>query len=138
MNPLLATAIQRHIETYQLGDIVGTALVGIETASTKKKKGFLSGKAEVILTGAVLTPQWLIWAAGKEGEAPAVMSAKLSNIQIQDYEKSEMHKLIEDSGLNIMGLRTDSPTPGSAFIGLGPELAAQKFRRLLKETAVLR
>jgi hypothetical protein len=52
---------------------------------------------------------------------------------VQDYEKSEMYKLMQDTGLNISGLRTDAVDLGSTFIGLGPEPAAHKLRTLLKE-----
>lgn len=48
-------------------------------------------------------------------------------------EKYEMHKLVQDTGLNISGLRTDAVNLGSVFIGLGPEPAAQKFRDILKD-----
>jgi len=129
------TAVLHHAETYQLGDITRAAQLCCETRSTRKKKGLFGSKPEVIVTGIVITAQWLIWAAGKEGETPAVTSARLRDIQVQDYEKSPMYKLVQDSGLNISGLRTDSPDPGSTFIGLGPEPAAQKLRNLLKEAA---
>jgi hypothetical protein len=57
----------------------------------------------------------------------------LSDIQVQDYENSGMYKMISDAGLNISGLRTDAVDLGTAFIGLGPEPAAQKFRAMLKD-----
>jgi len=133
LEPKWVTAVLHHAETYQLGDITQAAPLCCETRSTKKKKGLFGGKPEVIVTGIVVTTQWLIWAAGKEGDAPAVASARLRDIQVQDYEKSAMYKLVQDSGLNIFGLHTDSPDPGSTFIGLGPEPAAQKLRNLLKE-----
>jgi hypothetical protein len=44
-----------------------------------------------------------------------------------------MNKLVQDTGVNISGLRTDAVDLGSAFIGLGPEPAAQKFRTMLRE-----
>jgi hypothetical protein len=133
LNPALVSAIRAHIEKYELGNLETSALICCETTSTKQKKGLFGGKAETILTGAILTPQWLIWAAGKENESPSVLSARLRDIQVQDYEKSEMYKLMQDTGLNISGLRTDAVDLGSTFIGLGPEPAAQKLRTLLKE-----
>jgi hypothetical protein len=104
-----------------------------ETISTGQKKGLLRRKTEeVILTGVMITPQWLIWASGKENEAPGVLSARLHDIQVQDYEKSDMYKMIQDTGLNVSGLPTKDGL-GSAFIGLGPEPAAQRFRAVLKD-----
>src|SRR6266487_5923718 len=88
LNPILAATIRAHIERYELGDVDASALICCETTSTKQKKGLFGGKAEVILTGMILTPQWLIWASGKENEAPGVLSARLRDVRVQDYEKS--------------------------------------------------
>ena len=133
MSSALATAIRSHIEKHELGDAEKSALICCETTSTKQKKGLLGGKPEVIRTGVLLSPQWLIWAAGKENETPAVLSARLSDIRVQDYEKSDLYKLMPDSGINILGLRTDAVDLGSTFIGLGPEPATQEFRAALKD-----
>jgi hypothetical protein len=134
LDPVLVAGIRAHIEKYQLGDVASSALMCCETTSTKQKKGLFGGKAEIVLTDVILTPQWLIWAMRKDNESPSVLSARLRDIQVQDYEKSEMSKLMQDTGLNISGLRMDAVDLGSAFIGLGSEPAAQKFRTLLKET----
>ncbi len=134
LNPVLVAAIHAHIEKYELGNIDSSVLICCETTSTKQKKGLFGGKAETVLTDVILTPQWLIWAMSKDNEAPSVLSARLRDIQVQDYEKSEMYKLVQDTGLNISGLRTDAVDLGSTFIGLGSEPAAQKFRTMLKET----
>jgi len=132
LNPLLAEALRAHIEKHELGNVAASSLICCETTSTKQKKGLFGGKAEVILTGMLLTSHWLIWATGKAGEAPGVLSARLRDIQVQDYEHSDLAKLIQDTGLNISGLRTDAINLGSSFIGLGAEPAAQKFRSMLK------
>jgi hypothetical protein len=134
LNPVLVATIRAHIEKYELGDIDSSALICCETTSTKQKKGLFGGKAEIVLTDVILTPQWLIWAMRKDNESPSVLSARLRDIQVQDYEKSEMYKLMQDTGLNISGLRTDAVDLGSTFIGLGSEPAAQRFRTILKET----
>ena len=134
LNPVLVATIRAHIEKYELGDINSSALICCETISTKQKMGLFGGKAEVILTDVILTSQWLIWAMSKNNGSPSVLSARLRDIQVQDYEKSEMYKLMQDTGLNISGLRTDAVDLGSTFIGLGSEPAAQKFRTVLKET----
>jgi len=133
LNPALAASISAHIKRYELGDIEGSVLLCCETTSTRKKKGLFGRKAEVFLTGIVLTPQWIIWASGKENAVIGAHSARLRDIHVQDYEKSELYKLVQDTGLNISGLRTDSTDTGSVFIGLGLEPAAQKFRDTLKK-----
>jgi len=131
--PPLVTAIRGHVDRYELGDIEGSSLMCCETTSTKKRKGFFGGKTEIIRTGVVVTPQWLIWASGKEGEVPGVLSARLHDIRVQDYEKTELYKMMQDTGLNVLGLRTGTNDLGSVFIGLGPEPAGQKFRAILRE-----
>ena len=133
LNPALSAAMRTHIQKQSLGNIDSSILNCCETSSTKQKKGLFGGKPEVILTGILLTPQWLIWAAGKANEAPGVLSARLGDIHVQDYETSDLYKLMADTGLTISGLRTDGIALGSAFIGLGPEPAALKFRSMLKE-----
>ncbi len=132
LQPPLAAAIRSHVKKYELGDIEAAILMCCETISTKKKKGLFRRKAEVTLTAIIFTPQWLIWAAGKQDEALGVLSARLHDIRVQDYEKSEMYKLMQDTGLNIFGLRTGDG-PGSIFFGLGPEPAAQRFRTMLRD-----
>ncbi|MCA9934730.1 MAG: hypothetical protein H6662_01640 [Ardenticatenaceae bacterium] len=134
MNPLLSAAIRTHLEKYELGDAIASPLMCCETTSTKKKKGLFGSKVEVTLLGVILTSKWLFWAVGKESETPGVLSARLRELRVQDYEKSEMYKLVQDTGMNVSGLRTGAGDAGTAFIGLGPEVAAQKFRALLKET----
>ncbi len=134
LHPLLAAAVRNHIEKYELEDTEASALMCCETISTKQKKGLFRSKTEVTLTSIIFTPQWLIWAAGKENETPGVLSARLHDIRVQDYEKSDMYKMIQDTGLNISGLRTTGADGlGSIFFGLGPEPAAQKFRTMLKD-----
>jgi hypothetical protein len=133
MRPALAAAIRAHVERHQLGDVLESAVACCETTSTKTKKGLFGGKAEVILTGVVLTPQWLIWASGKEHEEPGVLSGRLRDIRVEDYEKSDLYKMVQDTGLHVLGLRTGAAELASAFIGFGPEPAAQQFRAALKD-----
>jgi len=132
LNPMLLASIRTHIEKHELGDIEASVLICCETTSTKQKKGLLSRKPEVFLTGMLLTTQWLVWATGKD-KPLGVQSARLRNIQVHDYETSDMFHLVQDTGINISGLRTDSADVGSTFIGLGAEPAAHKFRAMLKE-----
>ncbi len=129
LTPALTTALRAHAEQQQLGDLAAARLC-CETISRKPKKG-LFGKEEVITTDVVLTPQWLVWAAGQPGQAPAVLSARLGTITVQDYEKSPLYKLAPDTGVNVSGLLTDGVNPGTAFIGFGPEPAAAEFRAAL-------
>jgi hypothetical protein len=56
----------------------------------------------------------------------------LSEIEICDFESNLM---VEDSGLTVFGFINQSPQRVEAFIGLGAEAAAQKFRETLKDAA---
>ncbi|MEI2827884.1 MAG: hypothetical protein V9F04_16910 [Dermatophilaceae bacterium] len=129
--PALVTALRAYGEQQQLGDLAATAVRCCETISRKPKKG-LFGKEEVIVTGVVLTPLWLVWAAGQPGQPPTVLSARLGTFTVQDYgQKSPLQKLAPDTGVNVNGLLTDGVHPGTAFIGFGPEPAAAEFRAAL-------
>ncbi|MCA9987437.1 MAG: hypothetical protein KDE59_24180 [Anaerolineales bacterium] len=133
MQPALAAAIRDHLAKYNLEELENAVLYGCETTSTARKKGLFRRQPEVIQTAVLLTPGWLLLATGKVGEEPGVLSARLAALRVQDYEQSSMYNLIADTGVNIFGLTTGTSEPGSLFIGLGPEPAAQKLRQLLKE-----
>ena len=135
LNPSLGTAIRAYIEKHQPGLDPSSALLCCETVSTKQKKGLFGGKAEVILSAALIIPPMLIMASAREKEVPGVLSTPLRAIQVTDYEKSDLYRLVPDTGLDISGLQSGNDQPGSLFIGLGPEAAAQKLRSLLKEAA---
>ena len=130
----LAGAIKAHIERYELEGVIENILIGCETISTKEKKSLFGKKREVEMVGVILTPKWLIWAGGKEGERVGVLSARLQDLRVQDYEKTKMYQMIEDTGVNVDGFQTGQEIgSGSVFIGLGNEPAAKRFREMLKE-----
>ena len=132
MQPVLTAAFKSYIEKYELEDAVALPLICCETISTKQQNKLFGKKTEVELAGIILTSQWLFWAGGKENEALGVLSARLHDLRVEDYEKSSMYKMIQDTGLNVFGFQTANDL-GSIFIGLGSEPAAQKFRDMLKE-----
>jgi len=134
LRPELASAIRAQVEKYQIGKIEAGALMCIETTSTRQKKGLFGGSSEVIHMGVLLTPQWLIWAAGKPNEKPGIISARIGDIDARDFENTAMYKIMPDSGVDVTGRYTDVTQQGMSFIGLGPEPAGQKFRQLLHET----
>lgn len=128
----MKTEMQKHIELYNLGDILSDALMCIQTDSEKAKKG-LFGSAELVQQGAVVTPRWLVWVvSGTKTPEPAALSALLTDIVIQDYADTEFAKLVPDSGIQINGKFTDVSENASAFIGLQENDAGRKF----KETVI--
>ena len=132
MHPELKAAIGEHVERYGLEDVVALAIYCCETVSIREKKKIFGSKTEVEISGAILSPKWLIWAGGKENGAVGVFSARLQELRVQDYENTKMYKMIADTGLDVYGFPTGEG-PASVFIGLGPEPAAQKFREMLKD-----
>ncbi len=134
--PEMSTAINGHIEQYNLGAILADVLIAIETKSDKPKKG-LFGSAETVVIDVVLTPRWLVWAI-KDGKGSAsAVSARLADIVVTDFSKSKMAQFVQDTGVEITGKFTGlahglpSEQRGSIFIGLGGEPAAKKFQELL-------
>ncbi len=134
--PDVTTKINKHIEQYNLGTILGDALMCIENKNDKIKKG-LFGSAETVITDVVLTPRWLVWAI-KDGKGEiTALSARLADIVVADYSKTKLAELIQDTGVEVTGeftgmaLGLPSEQRGSIFIGLGNEPAAQKFQEAL-------
>lgn len=127
----LKAEIQKHVERYQLGDILSEALMCIQTVSEKAKKGIL-GSREMVYLGAVVTPRWLIWAVEGTKSSAAVLSALLAEVVVQDYANTPFAKMISDSGIEVSGKFTDAVENASAFIGLEDNAVGKKF----KETVI--
>ena len=133
LTPEMVSAVETHIESYNLGSILSDALMCIQTDSEKIKKG-LFGKAESVSQGAIVTPRWLIWVVKSTG-SPAVLSAQLSNVVVQDYAQTQFAKMIPDSGIQVNGMFTDTSENVSAFIGLDEGAAAKKFKEIVIQAA---
>lgn len=128
----LKAEIQKHVERYQLGDILSEALMCIQTVSEKAKKGIL-GSREMVYLGAVVTPRWLIWAVEGTKSSAAVLSALLAEVVVQDYANTPFSKMISDSGIEVSGKFTDAVENASAFIGLEDNAVGKKFKETVIE-----
>ncbi len=130
----LLAAINAHIETYHLGPILSDALMAVQTTSEKKKKGLFGGSGDkTAVCLAIVTPGWLIWAVAGDKSGVSALSVPLQQATITDYALSPNYKLLPDSGLDVSGPLTGQiGLHGNqfvlAFIGLGSEPAAQKFK----------
>lgn len=131
MSPKMAEAIHLHIDKYNLGPVLSDALICVETDSEQAKKG-LFGSARVVKVAAVLTPRWLVWAIGEPKRKPAVLSAQLIEITVQDYEQTSFAMMVPDSGIEVRGMFTDASESASAFIGLEAGQVGDRF----KETVI--
>jgi hypothetical protein len=122
----LKAEIQKHIQLYNLGDILSGVLMCIQTDSETAKKG-LFGSAETVRQGAVITPRWLIWSVSGTKTPPTALSAVLSDVVVQDYANTQFAKMIPDSGIEVSGKLTDVTENSSAFIGLENNAVGKKF-----------
>ncbi|HLM02258.1 MAG TPA: hypothetical protein VK400_14490 [Pyrinomonadaceae bacterium] len=132
--PEIRSAIEKYAEKHDLGNVRAEALMCAETVSEKIKRGFFSkifgGANYAQKISMLVTPERLLWCALDTGNNAVVLSARLSEVEISDFESN----LVEDSGLDVFGFINQSPERVQAFIGLGAEPAAQKFRETVKET----
>jgi hypothetical protein len=126
----MLSAVHGHIEQYNLGPILSDALMCVHTDSEKIKKG-LFGREEIVHTGAIVTPRWLVWVVNGTKIHPTVLSAQLINITIQDYAQTPFVKMIPDSGIQVSGTLPDVSENISAFIGLDESLGGQKFTEIV-------
>lgn len=117
---------RKHIQLYNLGDILPDALMCIETDSEKTKKGIF-GSAESVRLCAIVTPRWLVWAI-REKKSLAALSALLQDIVVQDYEETPFVQVVPDCGIQVTGKFTDVTENSSAFLGLEKNATGEKFK----------
>ena len=130
----VAAAIQQHVEQYNLDPVLSDALMCIQTDSEKVKQG-LFGKTENVQMVAIVTPRWLVWSIDQPDKKPAVLSAQLIHVTVQDYSQTQFAKMVPDSGVEVSGMFTDASESASAFIGLDEGAAGQRFRQILIKAA---
>jgi hypothetical protein len=130
----VAGAIHQHIEQHNLGPILSDALMCVHTVSEKTKKG-LFGRAEIVKMTAIVTPRWLVWSVEQTNAKPAVLSAQLIQVTIQDYAQTPFVDMIPDSGIQVTGMFTNASESASAFIGLDQGTSGIAFKDLVIQTA---
>jgi hypothetical protein len=130
----MVSAINEHIEQYNLGPILSGALICIQTDSEKVKKGLFGGK-ETVQVGAIVTPRWLVWVTSGTETQAATLSTQLINITVQDYAQTPFAKMVSDSGVQVSGIFTDAGESAGAFIGLDEGPAGRKFKEILIQAA---
>jgi hypothetical protein len=128
----IKTEIEKHIDRYNLGDILSDTMMCIETDSEKAKKG-LFGPAETVRMSAIVTSRWLLWVVSGAKTPATVSSALLTDIVVQDYASTQFAKMIPDSGVKVTGKFTDVRENSSAFLGLEDNAVGKKF----KETMII-
>lgn len=128
LRPELLYAIREYFQKHRLGDLETETLSCCETTSEKKNVGRLASLLSddpdtIAYTGVALTSQWLIWARSGDRSGTVVNAAELKEIQVKVFAS----RLTQDTGLEIVGYIGDSKGRVRGYLGMGPELAAQKF-----------
>ena len=126
LNPEVLLAFRNYFREHQLGDLESETLMCCETLSQKKNLGRLvswldSSSDTTIHTGIVLTSQWLIWVRSGNKSGTLLTAADLTHISVRPYSSL----FAKDTGLEVSGYIEGSQVRG--YIGMGPELTAQKF-----------
>jgi len=134
LHPELRQAIRHYFEEHKLGDLEAETIMCCETTSTKKNFGqlvsMLKGDLDTTVhTGMLLTSRWLIWARKGDLSGTLLNAANLKDIQVRAYTSI----LAKDTGLEILGYIGDSKSNVRGYIGMGEELAAQKFCEEVKK-----
>lgn len=131
--PEVIRAVRKYAGDRELGNLEADALMCAETSSEKLKQSLFSkifGAANyAVKTCVVVSRARITWATLDNKNQTAVFSARLSEVEIRDFQSN----LIEDRGLDVFGVIGELPERASAFIGLGDDAAAEKLRRVLGE-----
>ena len=128
LHPELRQAVQNYFQKHELGDPETETLMCCETVSTRKSSGWVGtllngGEDTTIHTGMLLTSEWLIWVRKGDQSSTVLNAASLKEIQVKAY----LSLLNKDNGLEITGYTRDSQGRARGYVGMGTELAAQRF-----------
>lgn len=128
LHPELRQSIRSYFQKHQLGDLDAETLMCCETISQKKNfsklVSLLKGVEDTTIhTGMLLTSQWLIWVKKGDQSGIVLNAANLKEIQVRIYASI----FAPDTGLEISGFIGESKSQVRGYVGMGTELAAQKF-----------
>lgn len=133
LKPTLLEAIRKHLQARGLAEEEAQVVMCCETVSRRQPATGLSALVkedtdEIYYTGALFTPQWLVWVRSSEKSGTAVISARLKQIRVRPFASL----LVSDNGLEVSGMVGDPLAHVQGYIGLGPESAARKFCEAVK------
>ena len=128
----LKNSIRAHAVKYGLDDIESDILMCCETLSVRHQKGLFGGLRST-LSAVYVTPKWLVWADGSGRNNVVAGTARVTQIEVRDYQDTAQYAITPDQGLNITGRYTDKNKTGITFIVLEADENGQKFRQVLDE-----
>lgn len=125
--------LTEHIEFHNLrSTLLQEILIAIESKADKIKKGmFTPAGVKSSVAYVIVTKTWLFDVVKPEGGTFSVLSARLANITVTDYEKDPAYSIMPDTGVFVNGTFTDAGERASKFIGLGKEPAGARFKEVL-------
>ena len=135
LRPELLKAMQNYFLEHRLGSLEAETLMCCETTSTKKSTNklisWLSGNSDAtIYTGMLLTSDWLIWVHHGDQSGTQLNAANLKLLVQAEYATNPITK---EAGLEIAGFIEAAKGGIRGQIGLGSDLAAQKFCEAVKQ-----
>jgi len=137
MTPDLADAIKAWAEDRGQASLLAEVTAGCETRSELVgRRGLLMRMMKMpqrTQMGAVLTPDWLVWAVRPDDDDPTVLGVRLAAVEITDYARSPAAGLVPDAGVYVAGLLGPSLQPGTIFIGLADDRDGRAFKDRLLE-----
>jgi hypothetical protein len=134
LHPEILQAFRKYFEEHQLGKLEAETFQCCETVSRRKNVGGLSSwlnasEDTIIHTGIILTSQSLIWARRGDKSGTHLTAAYLNQISVQEHTSI----FRDDHGLEVLGYIEGSNRAIRGYIGMGSELATQKFCEEVKQ-----
>lgn len=127
-------ALREYAEKHDLGDVSAQATLCGDTTSVKRRGNFIDRllvrTATITYISVVITGELLIWIVSSNSQAPTVISARLSMIEVSDYDP----RLMLDRGLEVsVPQATEGEERGAYFIGLSEDEGGNRLRASILE-----
>jgi hypothetical protein len=133
LRPDHLAALSDYTAKHDLGDVSGQATLCADTTSIKRRGNFIERllvrTAATTYTSVVITPEILVWIVSSNSQPPTVISARLSEIEVSDYDP----RLLLDRGLEVVAQAVGGGKRGTYFIGLSEDDGGNRLRVGLME-----
>ncbi len=136
LRPEIVNSFRSFVQERGWEDVEPEIQACCETTSEQKKKGFLGrllgGDPDPVnYMGMFFTPTMLFWVRAGPQSGVVVAWAKLRDVEVRNLSLP----MGNESGLEVFGFIGESSQRVHAYIGLGAESAAQRFREAAKAAA---
>jgi hypothetical protein len=125
-----AAALADYCEQYGCENLSADLRACVETVSTPLRRRRLPGGPHVSRIVIAVTSNYLVSAALTDGGQP-VIAARLRDVEVRDYASTPESKLLEDSGLSVLGVRLGGTLRESWFLPLDEGADANALREQL-------